>query len=471
MSTDVRNNKPQPVFSSRAVLMNFLVLVLCSQFAFAVLAMKGALLPQMLELWNISKTQFGMLMSIYGVVHNIFYVALAWFQDRFSAKVLIPVNMVMGGITTFFLGQTTDFATLCFLFVMLSLWCEGAFWPAVLSAVRKTTADSNQGKIFGLLEGGRGCVELLQNSVTVALYVYMGYSILGLQLAFMMNAVVMVILGVVAWFMLPSQTLLKTDNDTRQANKEVLAGMKLTLRLPEVWLAGAVGFCVYFIYTAMPYFVTYLDEMYVLPALAISIFGIASTSGGRIAVAFPSGFIAGRYFGGAVGGLGSGFALTLVLGLAMVGLTLVQASSWVAMACLMGIAFAIFFMRALYFAPYGEMGLPQRFSGSVIAIASFIVYLPSSFAYLLWALILDGNPGADGYLQMFFAISVVSIVGLLLARALRRRMRSGTAQRVAQRVAQLDATLGLLGDEKKLSDLIDQANNKNGWAPRTRQPW
>ena len=150
-------------------------------------------------------------------------------------------------------------------------------------------------------------MELLQNSFTVALYVYLGYSILGLQLAFMVNALVMVILGVVAWFMLPSQTLLKTDNDARQANQEVLAGMKLTLRLPEVWLAGAVGFCVYFVYTAMPYFVTYQNEMYVLPALAISIFGIASTSGGRIAVAFPSGFIAGRFFGGAVGGLGGGF--------------------------------------------------------------------------------------------------------------------------------------------------------------------
>ena len=151
----------RPVFSSRAVLMNFLVLVLCSQFAFSVLAMKGALLPQMLELWNISKTQFGILMSIYGVVHNILYVALAWVQDRFSSRVLIPLNMVMGGLTTFFLGQITDFATLCFLFVMLSLWCEGAFWPAVLSAVRKTTDDTNQGKIFGLLEGGRGGVELL----------------------------------------------------------------------------------------------------------------------------------------------------------------------------------------------------------------------------------------------------------------------------------------------------------------------
>jgi hypothetical protein len=62
---------------------------------------------------------------------------------------------------------------------------------------------------------------------------------------------------------------------------------------------------------------------------------------------------------------------------------------------------------------------------------------------------------------MFFAISVLSIVGLFLARTLRRRMSSGTAQRVAQQVIQLDAALGLQGEEKKLSDLIDQANNKN----------
>ena len=112
--------------------------------------------------------------------------------------------MVMGGLTTFFLGQTTDFATLCFLFVMLSLWCEGASWPAFLSAVRKTTDDTNQGKIFGLLEGSRGGVELLQNVVTVGLYVFMGYSILGLQLAFMLNAVVMVVLGEMTWFTLPA---------------------------------------------------------------------------------------------------------------------------------------------------------------------------------------------------------------------------------------------------------------------------
>ena len=222
--------------------------------------------------------------------------------------------------------------------------------------------------------------------------------------------------------LLPAETLLKTNSNPALANQEVLAGMKLTLRLPEVWLAGA-GFLRLLVYTAMPYFVTYLGEVYALPALAISIFGIASTSGGRIAVALPSGYIAGRFLGGAVGGLGAGFLLTLGLSAAMVICTLGLGSSWLAMSCMLAFAFAIFFMRALYFAPYGEMGLPQRFSGSVIAMASFIVYLPSSFAYLLWALILDGNPGVHGYALMFFALSIVSVVGFLLARALRQRMR------------------------------------------------
>ena len=145
-----------------------------------------------------------------------------------------------------------------------------------------------------------------------------------------------------------------------------------------------------------------------------------------------------------------------VLGVALALLPNSQDFVWAAMALLVPLFFMIFFMRALYFAPYGEMGLPQRFSGSVIAMASFIVYLPSSFAYLLWALILDGNPGAQGYALMFFALSIVSVVGFLLARALRQRMRRGTADRVAVLVAELDAKLGLQGREKRLSDLINQ---------------
>ena len=455
----MRESNPNidPLFSSRRMLLNFVLLVLCSQFAFSVLAMKGALLPQMLELWQISKTQFGVLMSIYGIVHNFFYVALAWAQDRFSSRILIPVNMVLGGITTFFLGTTTDFAVLCFLFVMLSLWCEGAFWPAVLSAVRKTTSDGNQGKIFGLLEGGRGGIELLQNLMTVGLYTALGYSLYGLELAFKINAIVMIFLGVVAWFMLPSETLLKSGDDAGKANQEVLKGMKTTFRIPEIWLAGFVGFAVYLAYTSLPFFLTYLQDLHALPALAIAAFGIISTSGGRIGMALPAGFLANRFFGGSTGGMRIGLLLVAACALITASLPADDGFTWYAMIMMSMLALLFFFMRALYFAPFGEMGLPQRFSGSVIAIAAFMIYLPSSFAYLLWGFLLDSNPGLKGYQYMFFILGFVALVGMSVAHVLRKRLKTGIAERIAKRIKELDADLNLLGEEKTLSQLIDSS--------------
>lgn len=439
--------------------MNFLVLVLCSQFAFAFLAMKGAFLPQLLELWQISKTQFGVLMSLYGITHNIFYVAFSWAQDRFSPRVLIPANMIFGGITTFFFGQTADFATLCFLFVMLSLWCEGAFWPAVLASVRKSTSDSNQGKIFGVLESGRGVIELGQNMLTVGLYTALGYSLLGLEVAFMVNAVIMIVLGVIAFVMLPKETLLKS-HDSGGANREVKAGMLVMLKLPEVWLAGILGFTVYVAYTTMPFFLTHLNDTFALPVLAVTIFGIASTSGGRITIALPAGFIADTFLGGPSGGMRFGLVLVAVLSIIMMLLPEDPDYAIAAMVTMMLLAFAFFFMRALYFAPFGEMGLPPRFSGSAMAIAAFVIYLPSSFAYALWGVLIDSGEQSAGYDVVFGVLLVISIVGVCIATVLKRRIDSGASKRIAADIAVMDGGLGLSGEEKTLSELIDSAPSK-----------
>ena len=92
-------------FVTKKSLFRFVILVLCSQAAFSVLAMKGVLLPQMLELWSISKTQFGILMSIYGTTHTVLYLALSWAQDRYSSKILISRQYDYGRRDYFLLGD------------------------------------------------------------------------------------------------------------------------------------------------------------------------------------------------------------------------------------------------------------------------------------------------------------------------------------------------------------------------------
>ena len=105
-----------------------------------------------------------------------------------------------------------------------------------------------------------------------------------------------------------------------------------------------------------------------------------------------------------------------VLGVALALLPNSQDFVWVAMALLVPLFFMIFFMRALYFAPYGEMGLPQRFSGSVIAVASFVVYAPSSFGYLFFGVISDTFPGQEGYRYLFATLATLGCWVLSLLR-------------------------------------------------------
>jgi sugar phosphate permease len=446
--TNTQQMAKTPVFASRRILSNFILITLCSQFTFALLAMKGVLLPQILELWDVSKTQFGLLLSIYGLASNFMYVLLSWAQDRYAPRQLISVTMIIGGITTSFLGKTSDFYVLLSLLLVLAICCEGAFWPAILSSVRKSASDQNQSKVFGILEGGRGLIEFLQNAITLGLYAWLGNSVLGLEVAFMLNGGVMVLLGIICWFVLPREPLLKSSDTSGDMMEEVREGMKVTLAMPEIWLAGVSGFFIYFAYTSLPFYVTYLDESFALPALAASIFAILSTSVGRISSAFVAGFVTNRLFGSSAGGMQAGLILIALLGTALALMPTSQSLVWIAMSLLMPLVFIIFFMRALYFAPYGEMGLPPRFSGSVIAVAAFVVYAPSSFGYLLWGYLLDTFPGDSGYRYLFATLAIIGIAGAVSAIFLRRRMGEGLRERIARKVTQVDAKLGLKGEEK-----------------------
>jgi sugar phosphate permease len=376
------------------------------------------------------------------------YVLLSWAQDRYAPRQLISVTMIIGGITTSFLGKTSDFYVLLSLLLVLAICCEGAFWPAILSSVRKSASDQNQSKVFGILEGGRGLIEFLQNAITLGLYAWLGNSVLGLEVAFMLNGGVMVLLGIICWFVLPRDPLLKSSDTSGDMMEEVREGMKVTLALPEIWLAGVSGFFIYFAYTSLPFYVTYLDESFTLPALAASIFAILSTSVGRISSAFAAGFATNRLFGSSAGGMQAGLILIALLGTALALMPTSQSLVWIAMGLLMPLVFIIFFMRALYFAPYGEMGLPPRFSGSVIAVAAFVVYAPSSFGYLLWGYLLDTFPGDSGYRYLFATLAIIGIAGAVSAIFLRRRMGEGLRERIARKVTQVDAKLGLKGEEK-----------------------
>ena len=196
-----------------------------------------------------------------------------------------------------------------------------------------------------------------------------------------------------------------------------------------------------------------MQDLHALPVLAISIFGIVSTSGGRIGIALPSGFIADRYLGGA-----SAVSRGLIWRCGVGGFDGCRDPKRRRRLVSYGpddlvVAVVLFYARTV-FRTLRRNGLAAK----VFRLGhrrGRLYDLPSSFAYLLWGFILDSYPGTLGYGLMFGILSAMALFSAAVAHRLHRRIVSGTAQRINQRISALDTELGLNGEEKTLSELVD----------------
>ena len=235
--------------------------------------------------------------------------------------------------------------------------------------------------------------------------------------------------------------------------QEVREGMKITLAMPEVWLAGVSGFFIYFAYTSLPYYVTYLDESYALPALAASIFAILSTSVGRISSAFVAGFVTNRLFWElsrwdadrprshrCTGNSARTDANDTVTRLGGNGST--DASG----------IYHFLHARALLRTVWRDGATP-----TIFGIGDRCSRFCGLRALVLWllslGLLLDNFPGDTGYRYLFTTLAVIGVSGAVAAIFLRRRMGEGLRDRIARKVAVLDEKLGLEGEEKTFAQL------------------
>ena len=95
-------------------------------------------------------------------------------------------------------------------------------------------------------------------------------------------------------------------------------------------------------------------------------------------------------------------------------------------------SFVIFISRSVYFAPIGEANIPKEFSGSAMAVASFLTYSPVFWAYGVNGALIDMNKDnpSQGYYYIFLIGLIFTIVGALSAIILSRliKIRKAKAQ-------------------------------------------
>ncbi|UDU79251.1 MFS transporter [Pseudomonas sp. HN2-3] len=416
---------------NKAKWLRFLILILGGGTVYKLANLKDAFYVPMQEFMGLSHTEIGLLLSANAVIATALFVVGGLLADRFETRKLIPLGLIGTGCLGVYLATFPPFSSLLIVFSLLAVCADCLFWPSLLKAIRNLGNDQEQGRLFGLLEGGRGVVDTLVAFAALGVFVAMGSGENGLKSAILFYSVIDLLAGTLTWF------LLKGGNAPSVAKpKNGLANLMEAIKVPGIWLVSLNVFMVYIVYCGLTYFIPYLKEMYGLPVALVGAYGIINQYFLKILGGPAGGFIADKQFKSTSRYLKWAFLALLPV---MAVILLIPKSPgfiYAGMAATLSFALIVFSMRGVFWAPMGEVGIPQHITGSAFGIGCLIGYAPGMFAYVIYGAILDHFPGQQGYTVVFILMSLLALAGFMVSSLLYRAVRKQSVASDGMRAAQ-----------------------------------
>ncbi len=419
----MENMRTQSIFNSRRILV-LLLLIIAGGAIYELPYLRYYYYDAMMEALALSHTEMGNLMSVFGFTAMICYFPGGWLADKFSCKALMLVSLFATSLLGFYFATFPSYQMSLLIHVIWGITTALIFWAAMLKATRMAGGSEIQGKLFGILEGGRGLLPMIWGMAILAIFNSLGGAVAGFRGAVIAYAVVCFVAALLILLFF-KETKLEEEVATEKGNlKEELL---YVLKVPEVWLLALIIFSSYTLYSAQSYITPYFTEMFGASASLAAFIALVRTY-----------FIA--IFGGPIGGIwadkiGSSskvltFALIAAV-LAVAAYLLIPAAPsflWLATAAMVVLAFSVFITRGVYFASIDEIAIPLKYTGAAIGLASFVGFIPEAFIYTLIGSWLDAYPGVTGYKIMFGYMFAIGLLGLVVCFLLLKRLQKMKAK-------------------------------------------
>lgn len=379
-----------------------------------------------------TKTQLGILMSAYGIVNFICYFPGGVLADKFSCKSLIVVSCFGTAIAGLWFWTMPGFIWLVVIHAIFAVTTVFTFWAAMVKSINRLGEAEEQGRLFGLLEGGRGLIGTLAAFGSVAVFGWAADEIGGMKNAILYYSILLGVAGILA--------LLFMENDKPAKTEKRDGGLKLkdfleVAKMPRVWLCGVLGICNYSALIFHGYITGYLSEGFGMSATMVANLSVVRTYFMMMVGAFVAGFVADRigsrikFMKYAFIGMAVFASLYVLIPTNGAGVPLVVINFIVYGLCLYGI-------KALYFSTIDEVLVPKRLAGTASGVISLVTYAPEMFLYTLSGNMVDKYTGTatplKGYHNCFIAMAVLSAIGFVAAFILMRMNKKALAAAKAQ---------------------------------------
>ncbi|ANB72781.1 MFS transporter [Paraburkholderia phytofirmans] len=404
-----------------------MLLVLAAGAIYPILYLRQVYQPTMLEVFHITDSQLGYLYSSLGTIFLLSYLPSGWLADRIAPRLLICFSLIATGVLGLWYSTAPSFNVLMLIFGGWGLTTGLTFWAAVIKRVAMIAGTHEQGRFFGLLDGGRGLIEAMLATIAITLFAWFTQTkgepvAAGFKLVVYMYAFLCIALGVVlALVKDPQGTKDAAANRATRKRSNVLADLKTLASIPALWLVAAIVFCGYQVFWATYSFSAYLHEGEI---------GLTVVMAGTITTL--------KLWMRPIGGIGGGFlgdryskVSVLVIALFLAALSLLglmaapRISSHVLLVFLvLFIGILTYAIRGLYWSLLDRCNIPVETMGLAIGLISVLGYSPDVFLPLINGYLTQNFPGVFGYQLYFGYVAGMAALGGFAGLALRNMLNT-----------------------------------------------
>lgn len=399
----------------------FSLLLVAAGAIYPLLYLRQNFETSVLAAFGISADQLGHFYTMLGIVYALAYLPSGWLADRFSPRLLVGFSLALVGLLGLWFATYPGYVALHCIFMGWGLAAGLTFWASLIKGVKLLAQPSEQGRFFGILDGGRGLVEALLATAAVTLFAaassHGALPQAALRPVIYMYSFTCLAMALLVFVFLGQERDVSTQTPTPVAIASAGKGdglwndLKTLAAIPRLWLMALIIFCGYQLFWATYSFSAYLQEGYSMSAVAAGVITVTKLWMRPIG-GIGAGFLGDRY--------GNEATLSwsmLLASLGLIALALFPAAGGVAFLLLIVILIGVmtYAVRGLYWAILETCKVPENVAGLAIGVVSVIAYSPDIFLPMINSAIAHRYPGALGYQLYFGYIAGAGLLGTAIA--------------------------------------------------------